>query len=142
MRVKGHQSQMRLLAACMLAACVIPFAGCSDSGSMVKVRGTVKCAGQPVQHGSIMFIPEAGPASSGQIENGQYTLQTRSDEGVRPGSYRVVILSYTPAPTDPNQSTPVKSGPEVPAKYNLPDKSDLKAEIESGKENVIDFDLK
>ncbi len=86
----------------VVPACLI-FAGCGGSGSdaavvgqLVPVTGKVLFKGEPLFKGAVMFNPVAGTPGTGGFgvtdEQGEYKLVHRNqEEGIEPGSYRVVI---------------------------------------------------
>lgn len=142
MRVSGKRFLRPGTAVACLAALLLA-AGCGDKGmKTAKVSGTITYKGKLVPQGSIMFQPQAGPAATGDIENGKYTLKTyRAGDGAVLGSHKVTIISLEDQsgrlPEDRNPLPP----PIVPLKYNFPDKSGLTANVEDTA-NTIDFDLK
>ncbi|MBR5627157.1 MAG: carboxypeptidase regulatory-like domain-containing protein [Thermoguttaceae bacterium] len=82
-----------------LAMMVFLAVGCGNA----KVTGTVKLEdGSSVANGRVVFETEDGSSSSvGAIENGQYTMGTKTeDDGVPPGKYIVYITSATKATGD------------------------------------------
>jgi hypothetical protein len=114
--------------------------GCSSSGAAA-VEGKVSYGGEPIDVGSIAFIPtgETGIKSGGLIEKGTYKIDPKT--GPAPGKHRVEI-SW-------KKSTGKKSkneyGEEIERRQEgLPEKyhaqSTLTADIKPGK-NVIDFPL-
>ena len=68
--------------------------GCGDDTGLAKryaVSGKVNYKGQPVEKGTISFIPEnpEGRPAAGQIENGRYALTTLTPgDGAIPGKYQ------------------------------------------------------
>jgi hypothetical protein len=80
-------------AALIIASCGEPDYG---FGKRYPVTGKVTYNGQPLQKGSINFIPDGqkGAGASGTIDNGTYTMSTGGDgDGARPGKYKVTIIS-------------------------------------------------
>lgn len=131
--------------------------GCGDDlPERYQVSGQVTYKGQPLPKGTITFAPVDGSGSGafGEIVEGSYSLTTHStNDGARPGAYRVTITSaetVTPKAaydTDPN-ATPEASVAKsqrtakhhVPTKYASPDTSNLTAEVKP-QSNHFDFDL-
>ena len=78
---------------CCLALCAV-LAGCSGSkysgDKRYPLTGEVTFEGQPVDLGSISFIPEGkGHASGGVIKDGKYEVP--EEKGATAGTYRVEI---------------------------------------------------
>jgi hypothetical protein len=78
-------------------ACVAALSspGCGDAGRGVAVSGKVTFEGEPVQDGSIQFIPQPGtdgPSAGATIADGTYSIPAQS--GPVPGTYRVQIQGY------------------------------------------------
>jgi len=76
-------------------------------GQRYPVSGTVTYNGNPLEKGSISFVPDdpKGTGASGVIENGSYTLSTGGEkDGARAGKYKVIISakedSYAKAKAD------------------------------------------
>ncbi len=125
------------VAAVLLAASLN---GCS-SDRQAGVEGKVTYGGEPIDGGTITFIPTsaAGTKGGGLIENGTYRVESKV--GPSPGPQRVEIR--WPKPT--GQKFRNEFGEEISnRKEGLPDKyhanSTLTAEIKPGN-NVIDFAL-
>jgi hypothetical protein len=83
----------------ILSAAII-LTGCSESQQkLVPVTGTVYIDGEPLDGGTIRFVPEIGrPASSNILDNGTFKIAAKSinhptEFGLEPGSYRVQIAS-------------------------------------------------
>ena len=140
--------------------------GCADKGPpLVKVEGTVNLDGMPLPFKNIMFHPEGqtlGAGAGGNTDaNGFFNVLavrpgvTRDTLGVPPGSYRVVLneplipvdIPVAPEGNEPAPAIgipmpkPVKKGFRIPAIYNDPEKTPLRAEVlPSG--GTFNFDLK
>lgn len=69
---------------------VVLMAGCQHGEPAATVTGTITYKGKPVEHGQIMFHPQAGnaPSTTGEITNGTYTAKAK------PGSMRVEIQAF------------------------------------------------
>jgi hypothetical protein len=135
--------------------------GCGDTSGLSKrypVSGTVKYNGQPVEKGTINFVPTAadGRPATGDIASGSYTLTTATPgDGALPGSYKVVVISEDIDTTklkeiakggqfhhDETFAKAVTSAKNrVPPKYKLPDTSDITAEVKA-QTNSIPVELK
>jgi len=119
----------------------VPIGGCTPAypnREKAIVQGTVTYQSEPLTMGTIMFQPESGAFTSGEIQpDGTYSL-----EGVV-GPNRVMIVSREPneAPAEgepPGSREPPNS--YIPDTYGGPT-SGLQFNIEAG-ENTADFDLK
>jgi hypothetical protein len=80
------------LAVCGFAV-VACLAGCSRSGGMTEISGTVSYDGQPVKKGMITFVPAngSGPTAAAKIAEGKYSLNVAPGEKlVRIEGYKVV----------------------------------------------------
>ena len=124
----------------VLSALLALAAGCSSSGAAA-VEGQVSYAGEPIDVGTITFIPTsgAGVKSGGLIESGAYKVDPKI--GPAPGPHRVEIRWAKPT----GKSSKNEFGEEIQTRREgLPDKyhdqSTLTADIKAGK-NVIDFAL-
>jgi hypothetical protein len=124
-----------------------PLSGCGEGDGLprVEVSGTVTFDGKPLPVGLIQFHPEAslqGVAVSGGavIEGGRY--QISREQGLTPGTYKVVILSHNNSDTAGGlPGEPRKLAPElIPPQYNV--KTTLSANVTADGRNVFDFDLK
>jgi len=129
---------------CFLSAALLALAtasgGCSSSGAAA-VEGKVSYAGEPIDVGTITFIPQsaAGIKTGGLIENGAYHVEAKV--GPAPGSHRVEIRWAKPT----GKSSKNEFGEDIQKRQEgLPEKyhaqTTLTAEIKAGK-NVIDFAL-
>jgi hypothetical protein len=127
-----------LLAA--LAALAIGIAGCSSSGAAA-VEGKVSYGGEPIDVGTITFLPKAEAAvkTGGLIERGVYRVDSKI--GPSPGPHRVEIrwAKGTGRKSKNEFGEEIERRQEgLPEKYHA--QSTLTAEIKPGK-NVIDFEL-
>jgi hypothetical protein len=131
----------RGLTVCLL----LLLAGCSSKGT---VSGTVTFQGKPLPSGNVMFVPEHGPAVSGIIDDGKYTV-----EKVPVGPAKIAITSAVtemssgfmkhmlppkdaPIPPEARQAmeanAQVKKGIKIPEDYGDPDKSGLTYTVTGG----------
>jgi hypothetical protein len=118
--------------------------GCGGSGgdgpAAVPAAGTVTYQGQPVETGTIQFVPANGRAASGAIENGKFTLSTNgNDDGAIPGTHQVSVSAI-------KQGTKIVNGePEVihlvPEKYASPGMSGVTAEVPAAGSTSIEIKL-
>src|SRR5262245_44388807 len=118
----------------------ISAAGWSSSGAAA-VEGQVTYGGEPIDVGSIAFIPksEGGTKTGGLIDKGAYHIDAKI--GPTPGTHRVEIRWAKPTGAKKKN----EFGEEIqtrreglPEKYH--DQSTLAAEVKAGK-NVINFEL-
>jgi hypothetical protein len=114
--------------------------GCSKSRG-VALEGKVSYGGEPIDVGSIAFIPKEGEGvkSGGLIEKGTYKVDAKT--GPAPGPHRVEIRWAKGT----GQKRKNEFGEEIERRQEgLPEKyhgqSTLTADIKPGK-NVIDFEL-
>jgi hypothetical protein len=118
-------------------------AGCGPDGpEIARVEGTVTLDGSPLSHAAIVFIPENGrPAGATTDESGRYVLNfTEGRQGAMPGKHRVRVTTQRDAgETADGQPIPA-SAETIPMHYNA--NSQLEFTVESGKNNVANFDLK
>jgi hypothetical protein len=80
------------------ALLVMASCGTDDGlGKRYPVSGTVTYNGNPLEKGTISFVPEDSKrnvGASGEIKNGSYTLSTGgNDDGAQAGKYKVTITS-------------------------------------------------
>lgn len=116
--------------------------GC-DSSNLTKVTGKVTYNDKPVTAGTITFAAEDKPTAYGDImSDGTYTLKTeKPGDGATPGAYRVFVVSMQDQGDKmPEDRSPLPP-PMVPNKYSSLATTDLTADVEGGKENVINFNL-
>lgn len=129
-------------------------AGCGGHEGLAPVNGTVRYKGEPLTSGEVRFVPEGTGARGalGPIDaQGHYELSTFDPgDGAYVGSYRVTVVAVGPDKPIPakrkgkmmQEEMQGSGDPLVPKRYFSPTTTDLKAEVVSGKTNVIDLDLK
>jgi hypothetical protein len=119
---------------------LLALAGCAANTG--QVSGTVKVDGEPVETGSILFVPADGKGSTagGKIEKGQYSVK------VPLGSMKVAISA--PRVVGKKKLYPTADSREVtltkeslPERYSDEKQTELKLEVVAGK-NPKDWDLK
>ena len=127
---------------------VVLLCGCGgqDGPERAGVSGTVTAGSQPVEQGSITFMPSGqttGPSAGGTIKNGSYSIDR--EHGPVVGSHRVQIRAMrktgkqVPAgPPAPPEAMVDEVEQFIPPKYNS--QSTLTAEVQSGS-NTLDFKL-
>lgn len=130
----------------VLTALAISFSavGCSGDGRS-EVSGTVTLNGQPIQEGSINFIPidgNQGPGAGAVIQNGKYHIPRES--GVTPGKNRVELRAFKETgrkvqdPTGPPGTLAFERVLAFPPEYN--DRSTLTKDVQRGSD-TIDFHI-
>jgi hypothetical protein len=109
-------------------------AGCGPEFPLAEVSGKVTVNGKPLPEGTVLFVPQAGPAGVSDLgEDGSYKMQSRKPgDGALIGIHKVAIM--------PPFRPKLANAPKVPSKYRDPSTSGLTAEVKKG-ENHLDFDL-
>ncbi len=126
----------------LVLATAICLVGCNSS-NLTTVTGKVTYNDKPVTTGTISFISADKPTAYGEIgPDGSYSLMTeKPGDGATPGSYQVTVVALEDMGDRlPEERNPLPP-PVVPNKYSNATTSGLTAEVEAGKENVIDFNL-
>lgn len=131
--------------AIVLSLCCI-LAGCGDSGlRRAAVRGTVRVGEEPVEIGSITFVPigeNKGPTAGGVIENGKFDIPAERGPFVGENRVQIVGEKKTGRKIELRGAPGMlvdEQVPVVPAIYDTSD-SDLVASIESGT-NELNFEI-
>lgn len=126
--------------------------GCgSDRPPLGEVSGTVTLDGQPVSRGIVHFVPQSGPAASGVIRDGDYSLWTfESSDGAVLGRHVVYFApnpdesyldGYTQEDYAAGRLPPDPPREElIPSRYFSPSSSGLVADVSPGF-NQLDFQL-
>ncbi len=96
--MRPHSSFIRRSWVFAAVSVVLIFSACGGGdenfGKRYAVSGTVTYNGQPLEKGSISFVPEKGTSASGAINKGSYALSTGGEQdGALPGKYRVTIVA-------------------------------------------------
>src|SRR5262245_13602942 len=142
----GHRggSVMRAVSLGCLTAVLLGLLGCGDP-QKAEVSGTVQLDGQPIEEGSIQFIPvegTTGPSAGGTITNGQYHIPR--DKGVTVGKNRVELRAFKKTgrkvqdPTGPPGTLADERIQAFPPEFN--DKSTVVKDVRTGS-NTIHFDV-
>jgi hypothetical protein len=135
---------MRSLHSKILAIACVWAVGCSGD-SRSEVSGVVRLNGQPIEQGSINFIPidgNLGPGAGAVIENGKYHIPRSS--GVTPGRNRVELRAFRETgrkvqdPTGPPGALANERVLAFPPEFN--DNSTLVREVRKGSD-TIDFEI-
>ncbi|WP_437185115.1 hypothetical protein SH668x_002206 [Planctomicrobium sp. SH668] len=104
------RSTLALLICSLLIGC-----GAAKKPEFLTVVGKVDLNGEPVQFGSISFIPEgglAGPSGGAEVVNGAYTVA--KSQGLVPGNYRVEVVVIPVKPGDEGGNRPVPTSMGAP----------------------------
>jgi hypothetical protein len=121
-------------------------AGCGGGDGLPRqaVSGSVTLDGKPLAGGSIQFQP--GPGSSAAVSGGAVIADGRfaiaREQGLVPGSYKVMIFSHGGAEAAPEAPGPQTGPPpeRIPARYNA--STTLTADVAQDKPNEFQFELK
>jgi len=134
------------LAILIAAGGAVIASGCSSKSGLetAPVSGKVTYRGKALPTGTVMFVPTAGPAATGEISSdGSYKLTTyAAGDGAVIGSHKVTITALQgmgDALPEQRSATPP---PLVPAKYLSDTTSGLVAEVKPKTKNEVNFDLK
>lgn len=111
--------------------------GCGSSG-FSSTEGVVTLDGQPLANATVMFqSPNMPMATARTNQDGKYRVETGGTKGIKPGEYSVTVAAYAKG----------KNGGErapnliIPQRYLQPETSGLKAEIGSGTNRDVNFEL-
>jgi hypothetical protein len=123
---------------------VASWLGCADpSGGREAVSGDIRFKSEPLDQGTIQFIPTDGQdtTSGGMIHQGSYTVEKM--KGLKPGKYKVVISSGDPKESAPPGELPGAPFPvakeRIPTDYNRASKQEV--EVKKGGPNKFDFTI-
>jgi len=137
-----------ILVGVMLVGVCLGTLGCGGGGEfpVAPAEGKVLYRGTPLQFGSVMFQPEAGPPARGDIQpDGTFVLSTYGDgDGAIIGKHQVRITCYesqspNAPPPDPNRE-PTLGKSLIPEKYARLHSSGLNAEVKETNEPFV-FEL-
>lgn len=133
---------MRRLA--LVSAMLLIGLGCTDPLGRQPLSGTVTLKGQPLDQGSILFLP-ASPeqtfSTGAVIQNGAFTVPR--EKGLVPGTYKVVMSSQE------ETGKVIPGGPGVPARPIMRERipkshtaeGTATVEVTSGGKNHYEFRL-
>ncbi len=132
-----------------LVALSLLIGGCGgDPNHRAPIQGTVLVDGEPLESGSIVFVPTGktrGPEAACRVAKGQFSLSRR--EGPLVGRHKVRIfadqtLAYAlDDPRDYAQKAPRRSPRNpIPEQYN--ERTVLEAPVAADQPNHFQFDLK
>lgn len=127
----------------LLVVVSLMVAGCDDGPGIASVEGTVTMDDKPLPNATVIFTPAAGgrPAAGRTDSEGKYKLNfSAGRKGAIPGINKVRLTTKAD-PYENEDGTKVPASPEtVPMEYNQ--QSTLEFNVEDGKVNVADFQLK
>ena len=146
-----RRGDVRMFSIVLLAASGLA-GGCQSGDDLPRqaVKGTVTLDGKPLESGSIQFQPDqaapgtAAVSAGAEIAAGSYAIDRA--QGLTPGRYKVMIFSHGDTKVDesapPGEVVAPKGTIEeqIPPRYNA--ETTLKAQVDAGKANVFNFDLK
>jgi hypothetical protein len=123
----------------VLAAIAVLLAGCSNNKTAV-VAGTVRVDGEPLEKGSISFVPVDGKGvtAGGEIVDGKYTVAKASPGTVEVQIRYPKVVGQKKLYDTADSPTRDVFREALPAKYN--DRTELRLEVQAGK-NEKDWDL-
>ncbi len=124
-----------------LSATAMVLAAISGCGSsdVAEVEGTVSYRSKPLEYGRVVFHPETGRPSFGEIgADGAFILTSRTPaDGARIGSHRVTI--HCDKASNPADAFSDRVS-LIPARYQVPETSGLTADVKPGA-NTFHFEL-
>lgn len=124
--------------ATILLAVVVADLGCRKSSDQTIVKGRATYRGEPISRGAVTFFPSAGrPVTAPISEQGDYQAE------LAPGDYVVIVnQGFSPPPGFKEGDPLPPSKFTLPAEYSSRARSQLKAHVESGTSQPLDFFLK
>jgi hypothetical protein len=138
-----------------LVALIVSVAGCDTGPKQYPATGTVTYDGNPVDGASVTFVSDTAPMGIGTTDSaGKFTILTGGKPGAPLGTYKVTVTKSAQIEGMPASPTaedmknmaakgPLKSKALVPAKYAIPQSTDLSVTVtEDAAKNVFPLDLK
>ncbi len=127
-----------------IAIATMSLVGCGGPYD-ASVSGIVTLDANKVTRGMVSFNPvQSGPAAYARIdEDGTYSVQTGSEEGLPAGEYQVTVSAHEPPPTKQSASggPPPDGKPITPLWYKSKESSGLRYTVSPGS-NEINLELK
>jgi hypothetical protein len=126
-----------------LAAAILVADGCgSRRPATAPVEGKVVYRGKPLEFGSVLFQPDAGPPARGAIQaDGTFHLSTHRDgDGAVLGVHRVQVVCndmQRPGAASQTSQEPGVGKSYIPPKYSRYDTSGLTREVRARNEPVV-----
>ena len=124
---------------CFLGAILAALSnGCAKPSDAVPVEGHVSYKGEAIANGALMFFPERGRATLTNTDaSGDYSLD------LPPGQYTVIVNVGVKLPPGWKESDPIPPQKTVlPPDYTTRARSSLRAKVDKGLQEPIDFGLK
>ncbi len=133
---------MRTRMSLAILACALATLGLSGCGSdLSQTEGMVTLDGQPLAGARVVFEAPGLPTSVATTdEQGRYVVQTGSQQGMVPGTYRVSISAYETRAARGGLEAPIPVL-KTPRRYNSAASSGLTAEISEGRNRGVDYRL-
>lgn len=126
----------RTLRATLVVACLIGLSGCGRRPALAPVSGRVTLDGKPLEFGSVMIQPAAGPAARGTIQaDGSFTVGTFTPgDGaiVGPATVRVACYEQQRPGGPPPQGELALGKSLIPEKYTQFETSGITATVAAG----------
>lgn len=121
----------------VLASCVAAVAGCRPAGpATYGVQGTVSWEGEPLPRGTVMMVPDDGPAATAEIQgDGGYRLRAVA------GRHRVGVLATRVGGPNPHGGESPELIPLLPARFHRFDTSGIVVTVNPVGINTIDLAL-
>ncbi len=116
---------------------VVVLAGCGRAAGppTYPVSGRVTYQGAPLERGTVLFVPETGPAAGATIAaDGTFSLRAVA------GKHQVGVSSV-PEPPPGIEPMTYDAPPLIPPRYSRPHSSGLTAEVQAGRDNRVTFEL-
>ena len=132
----------------LVALALATSSGCGKSGpKTVPVSGRVTYSGKPVTKGDVVFQPEEvakgqpfRPSIGKLQEDGTYRLSTFTlNDGITPGTYRIVVHSLISGPTPEQPTLPHVWA--VPTRYTSTQTTPLEKKIPEDASGSLEFDF-
>ncbi len=131
----------------LLPLCLGLALGCSGSSDgRVAVSGTVVFKNNPLDQGTIQFFTKENNelAAAASISEGKFHLPAA--QGLKPGTYRIVLSSGEPGTKAPEDAAPGETGPpakeRIPKEYNVDSlKKPVYRDVVAGQKNQLEFNI-
>jgi hypothetical protein len=129
------------------ALMTIGLAGCGSGDpnaiKAVPAAGTVTYKGQPIETGTVGFIPAQGRPASGPITNGHFTMTTYTDnDGAIPGHHAVTVNATKQVTGSGRAGDEGRTVSLVPENYAHPDSSGTAVDIPPEGKTDIKIELR
>ena len=113
------------------------------------VTGRVVHQGKPVSGGTVIFQSADGRTSirAPLADDGTFRMETFDQKGLPPGKYRVAVKPASsaggavPLAGEGKEAGAAQAHPLIPARFHDPETSKLTAEVRTGDNPPLEFDL-